>query len=118
MYHLLSSLSQPYELVSSCILQLRLTEFESEPLVLQLNDRTKSQISPGLSSSRVLDLSIISWCSSNLFILFYFSGPEFLHLANLGEIRNQLCQGLGVSLGMEILEGTPVFNSTHSLGLV
>lgn len=89
-----------------------------EPLVVQLNNRTKSQASPGLFGSRTFDLSIISQCSSNMFKLFYFSGPQFLHLANLGKIYDQFCQGLDVSLGMEILKGTPVFKSTHSVGLV
>lgn len=40
---------------------------------------------------------------------------QLVHLANLGKMCYQLCQGLGISLGMEILEGRPVFRSTHSL---
>lgn len=40
---------------------------------------------------------------------------QLVHLANLGKMCHQLCQGLGISPGMEIVEGCPVFRSTHSL---
>lgn len=45
------------------------------------------------------------------------SALQLVHLANLGKMCYQLCQGLGISPGMETLEGCPIFKSTHSLGL-
>lgn len=82
----------------------------------KLNVRVKSQTSPALSGSRALGLTIVWWCPSNVLKLFYFSGPQFLCLTNLGKIYYQLCQKLDISLGIEILEGTPIFKAIQFSG--
>lgn len=47
---------------------------------------------------------------------YFTSGPQFLHLANLGKICYQLCQGLSISLRMETLDGNPIFKPIQFSG--